>query len=115
MVLTKTNFNLTKYIGRDKLYGELWHILHDEFLRANDSLLKVSGLDFLMQNNPKDRVSIRLREKIIFPLTLIQQYALYKVNELKNGSDGESEFLKDYTHLVIRSSYGIINAGRNSA
>jgi phosphoenolpyruvate carboxylase len=52
-----------------------------------------------------------MREKIVLPLTTIQQYALTKMREEKRIDAKEKENLE---RLVVRSSFGIINAGRNS-
>lgn len=114
MVLKKTNFDLTKYIIEDEEFREFWYMLHKEYELSIDGLLRVTEMDFLMEGNPKDRLSVELREGIILPLCVIQQYALIKVEELKTGSPDDPR-LEDYRHMVIRSSYGIINAGRNSA
>ncbi|MCP4132674.1 MAG: phosphoenolpyruvate carboxylase [bacterium] len=114
MVLKKTNFDITSHIAGDDTYGEFWNFLHDEYEKACESLLQVSGKDFLMQGNPKDRMSVEMREEIILPLCVIQQYALQRLDELKKDED-DSPVVEDLRHMVIRSSYGIINAGRNTA
>ncbi len=114
MVLKKTNFDITSYLQNDEEYGALWGNLLEEFNRTADTLLIVSEMEHLMQGNPKDRLSVELREKMILPLCVIQQYALCMVNRLKKESP-ESKLIEKYTHMIIRSSYGIINAGRNSA
>jgi phosphoenolpyruvate carboxylase len=97
----------------DSEYAALWRILHDEYLRAGRETLEISDSAYLMQNNAKDRLSIDLRERIILPLAVIHQYALCMMEELKRKGDEEGQ--EACTHLIIRSSYGIINAGRNSA
>ena len=66
-----------------------------------------------MEKNPKDKLSVGLRESIIRPLVLIQQYALQEVD--KSMEKGLAERAEIYGALVVRCSYGIINAGRNSA
>jgi phosphoenolpyruvate carboxylase len=55
-----------------------------------------------------------MREKIVLPLLTIQQFAISRVREIeeKNLPDG---LRKSYEKLVMRCSFGIINAGRNSA
>ncbi len=51
-----------------------------------------------------------MRERIVLPLVTIQQYALMKIRE-----GGEPDFKEKYEKLAMRCSFGIINAGRNSA
>jgi phosphoenolpyruvate carboxylase len=100
----------------DREYGELWLTLLEEYNLACKNLLAVSGSEFLMEGNPKDLYSVELRESMILPLCVIQQYALCMTNRLKEGeTDPENQLLEKYKRMIIRSSYGIINAGRNSA
>jgi phosphoenolpyruvate carboxylase len=114
MVLKKTNFNVTCYLKNDREFSGLWQILHEEYLRAEREALEISDSKYLMQNNAKDRLSIDLRERIILPLSVIHQYALCMMEELKS-SGANDERQEAFIHMIIRSSYGIINAGRNSA
>jgi len=116
MVLKKTNFRLTSYMKEDREYGDLWLELLDEYNLACKNLLTVSGFEYLMEGNPKDLYSVELRENMILPLCVIQQYALCMTNRLKSSDDEtDSPFLEKYIRMIIRASYGIINAGRNSA
>ena len=52
--------------------------------------------------------SVEIREQIVLPLLVIQQYAL---QQLEKGSPRKAAFEK----MVTRSLYGNINASRNSA
>ncbi len=74
--------------------------------------LQISGKIELMANYPVERLSIQMRERIMLPLTTIQQYALTKMRETEDLPD---ETRKVYEKLIMRCSFGIINAGRNSA
>lgn len=107
MSLLKCNFNLTRYIQKDEAYREFWNILHDEYLLSKETLLAITGYSELMEEEPISRESIKIREKIVLPLLVIQQYALQKV------TSGEQQEV--YDKLVTRSLYGNINASRNSA
>jgi len=113
MSLTKSFFELTAYMKEDEEFGEFWQIIHDEYLRSKEMLLKVTGYKELMENEPAMRASIQARERIVLPLLTIQQHALRMVQKLQNGSD--SERLDEYEKMVTRSLYGNINASRNSA
>ncbi|MGZ3923776.1 MAG: hypothetical protein ACXVBJ_08395, partial [Flavisolibacter sp.] len=59
-----------------------------------------------------EQVSIQMRERIVLPLTTIQQYALTRLREEPLLSEENKNTLE---RLIVRSSFGIINAGRNSA
>ena len=61
--------------------------------------------------NPIEKQSIQMRERIMLPLTTIQQYALTKMRESKELTESDR---KACEKLVMRCSFGIINAGRNS-
>jgi phosphoenolpyruvate carboxylase len=86
--------------------------MHREFKLSGDMILEVSGFHQLMENNPINRDSVILRERIVLPLITIQQYALQHLRELTEKDKG---FEKQYRKLVLRCMFGIINAARNSA
>ncbi len=115
MSLTKSFFPLTAYMKNDKTFGEFWELIHEEFERSKKMLLKVTGYDVLMQNQPAGRASIQARERIVLPLLTIQQHALRKVQELSEDPEKAAEKLEVYEKMVTRSLYGNINASRNSA
>ena len=62
------------------------------------------------EKKPQIKSSILLREQIVSPLILIQQYGLYKKRR-----DSEDDKKDVYGKLIIRSLFGNINAARNSA
>jgi phosphoenolpyruvate carboxylase len=61
-----------------------------------------------MEDELVSKESIKIRERIVLPLLVIQQYALQKI-----GQKSHSREL--YEKIVTRSLYGNINASRNSA
>lgn len=115
MSLTKSFFPLTAYMQNDPEFGDFWKLIHEEFERSNRMLLKVTGYNYLMQNQPAMRASIQARERIVLPLLTIQQHALRKVQELSKDAEKAGEKLETYEKMVTRSLYGNINASRNSA
>ncbi|WP_318309887.1 phosphoenolpyruvate carboxylase [Flagellimonas crocea] len=108
MSLAKSNFNLTSYMKEDPEFGDFWNILHDEFQLSKKMLLQISGLKILMEDEAVSRESVKIREKIVLPLLVIQQNALYHITQ-------NSEYRELYEKIVTRSLYGNINASRNSA
>ncbi|MCH8533730.1 MAG: phosphoenolpyruvate carboxylase [Flavobacteriaceae bacterium] len=108
MSMKKTYFPLTAYMAEHSTYGEFWKELRREYLLTKKWVLKLTHQEELMENEPRARMSISAREKIILPLLSIQQYALIQMQ--KNDSDYET-----YEKLVIRCLFGNINASRNSA
>ncbi|MEJ2163683.1 MAG: phosphoenolpyruvate carboxylase, partial [Robiginitalea sp.] len=108
MSLTKSYFELTRYMEEDPEFGEFWNMLHEEYQLSKQLLLEISGYDELMEDELVSKESIRIRERIVLPLLIIQQYALQKI-----GHKGSK--LPLYEKIVTRSLYGNINASRNSA
>jgi phosphoenolpyruvate carboxylase len=57
------------------------------------------------------KTSIAIREDIVLPLIVIQQYALQQLQR----DPVSSASTEVYRRLVLRAMFGIINAARNSA
>ncbi len=111
--MSKTNFALTRYMEKDARFGEFWRIIYDEYMLCRDMVLKVAGQQMLLQDNPRSRLSIQLREHVVLPLLTIQQYALMRIQQARQS--GETGNLELYEKMVMRSLFGNINASRNSA
>ena len=109
MAMQKTYFPLTQHLESDPTYGSFWCKIRDEYNRTSKYLGVITGKTSFMTDFPVARASVQMREKIVLPLTTIQQYALTKIRE------GNTELTENYEKLVVRCSFGIINAGRNSA
>ena len=114
MAMKKCFFPLTAFLAKDEKYGTIWNMIYDEFNLTQQYILKLSDRTELMGDYPVDQLSILMRERIVLPLLTIQQFAIMSIRELEDNLITSP--LKDtYEKLVIRSSFGIINAGRNSA
>ena len=114
MSLTKSFFELTSYMQDDEVYGDFWLLIYEEYKTTKRLLLKLTGHEKLMENYPVGKASIAVRENIVLPLLTIQQFALKRIQELQK-TQGNSEELKVYEKMVMRSLFGNINASRNSA
>ncbi len=114
MSLTKSFFKLTSYMKDDPEFGEFWKLIQREYELSKSLILKLSGFKELMENEPANKASIEIREKIVLPLITIQQYALIKIKKIERGNLSKNE-LKTYKKMVTRSLFGNINASRNSA
>ena len=115
MALTKSFFDLTKYMSKDEEFGDFWNIIYNEYLTTKRLLLKVAGYKELMENEPSVKASIAVRESIVLPLLTIQQYALKKIQEIEKAEVRDEEQIKIFEKIVTRSLFGNINASRNSA
>jgi len=115
MSLSKSFFDLTKYMADDEEFGEFWHIIHNEYELSKRLLLKLTGSNELMEDEPAGKASIDVRESIVLPLLTIQQYALKKIQELEKAEVKDQEQIDIFEKIVTRSLFGNINASRNSA
>jgi phosphoenolpyruvate carboxylase len=116
MSLTKSFFDLTKYMSKDAEFGAFWNIIFTEYQTTKRLLLKLTGYDELMENEPSGKASIQVRESIVLPLLTIQQYALKKIQEFeKAGVPNDDPEKMIFEKIVTRSLFGNINASRNSA
>lgn len=116
MSLSKSFFDLTRYMADDEEYGEFWKIIYNEYETSKRLILKLTGYSELMQEEPAGKASISVRESIVLPLLTIQQYALKKIQDMeKDGIKPDNEEMKIYANMVTRSLFGNINASRNSA
>ena len=115
MSLSKSFLDLTKYMSKDKEYGDFWNIIYDEYNNTLEMLYKLTGSRKLMKEEPAGKLSIEARESIVLPLLTIQQHALKKLQELKKDPIKNSRDIIIYDKIVTRSLFGNINASRNSA
>jgi len=112
MSMKKSYFPLTQFLSDDSKFGEIWNMIRDEFELTRTYILKLTNKKELMEETPATALSIEMRERIVLPLVTIQQFALTKLRQMNSGSQ---EMKSVYEKLIIRCSFGIINAGRNSA
>ncbi len=111
MSMSKSDFRITDYLQNDKVYGDFWKKLRAEFELTRELILELTETSSLMEQYPVERRSIAMRERIVLPLVIIQHYALQQLLTGKVNTEEENIYRK----LVIRTVYGIVNAGRNLA
>jgi phosphoenolpyruvate carboxylase len=110
MSMSKSDFRITAHLEHDKHYGAFWLMLKTEYDLTKSLLLELTGNQELMQEYPVEKRSIAMRERIVLPLVVAQHYALQKLKTAETD-----ELKAAYSKLVIRTVYGIVNAGRNLA
>jgi phosphoenolpyruvate carboxylase len=114
MAMKKCFFPLTAFLSDNEEYGEIWHKIFEEYELTLRYLFLLTDKNELMADYPVDQLSIQMRERIVLPLTTIQQYGMSRIRQIEEK--GTKDSLKDsLERLVVRCSFGIINAGRNSA
>jgi phosphoenolpyruvate carboxylase len=116
MSLSKSYFPLTRYLEKDRKYGRFWRRIYKEATDAKGLLKEITGQQKLLENNLAVRESIHLRERIILPLLVIQQYAMGMVKAARKNPDAHPKGAIDvYAKMVVKSMAANINAARNSA
>ena len=114
MAMLKSFFPLTAHLADHPKFGEIWQMIYKEYELTKQYILRLSGKSELMDDYPIEQQSIQMRERIVLPLLTIQQYAMTRVREMEEGLIN-APVKGTYEKLVMRWSFGIINAGRNSA
>jgi phosphoenolpyruvate carboxylase len=114
MAMSKSFFPLTEFLNKHPQFGELWQMIYGEYELTRQYITKLTGHIQLMEDYPVDQLSIQMRERIVLPLLTIQQYGLTRVREMEEQLQ-QSPMKEVYEKLIMRCSFGIINAGRNSA
>lgn len=114
MAMTKCFFPLTAFLADSPLYGAIWKKIFAEYELSRKMVLRLSGNTELMHDYPLERVSVMMRERIVLPLTTIQQYAISRIRRMEEQVM-DLPVKPKYEKLIMRCSFGIINAGRNSA
>lgn len=106
--LVKSNFAITEYLSLDPKYGQFWQQIKEEADNTKSMLLLISGQNMLLETAKSKSDSIALREKIILPLLIIQQYAMMKLRDVDSMNKNV------YEKLIKKSLAANINANRNS-
>jgi phosphoenolpyruvate carboxylase len=113
MAMKKCFFPLTEHFSKHPIFGEVWTLIYNEFELTQKYLFKLTGKTELMEGYPVEQLSIQMRERIVLPLSTIQQFAITKFQQIETSLTN-SPLKEVYEKLIIRSSFGIINAARNS-
>ena len=112
MAMKKSFFPLTSFLCKDEILGSVWKMIFDEYQLTIKMVLNLADHTELMEDYPVEKLSIEMRERIVLPLSTIQQYCISK---LRSAEKEKYNFIETVEKLIIRCSFGIINAGRNSA
>ena len=108
--LSKTYLPLTQYLKSDPVFGDFWALIEKETRLSKEKICQIAGIKVLLENYPVNSQSIALREEMLLPLLVIQQYALIK--HRKAGVPNAD--LDIYEKLIIKSLPPSINATRNA-
>lgn len=110
IALSKSYLPLTQYLENDPVFGDFWKIIQEETLLSKEKICQIAGIKNLLEHYPVNSQSIALREEMLLPLLVIQQYALIKHRK----ADLQKEDAGIYEKLIIKSLPPSINATRNA-
>ncbi len=106
--LSKTNFEITKYLADDPKFSRFWLRLKNESELTKSMILQISGSEQLLESSPVKRESIEFRNQILLPLLIIQQYALRAIRD--ESVENKEAMIK----LIKKSLAANVNATRNA-
>lgn len=115
-VLIKSNYLLTSYLRKDKKFGVFWQKLYDEYQLTLKTIKEITQQKIILEHEVITRESIALREQIVLPLLVIQQYAMMELAEMNaNPKLKNTKRYRTLQKIIIKALAPNINASRNSA
>ncbi|HUX12344.1 MAG TPA: phosphoenolpyruvate carboxylase [Spirochaetia bacterium] len=121
--LSKTNFPLSNHIKDDPVFGEFWMMIFEEARVTIDGIREISGQEDLLEADRVTRESIALREEMVLPTQVIQQFALGMIRRIQRESEGSlpataidagDTRIPTLQKMVIKSLSASVNASRNA-
>ncbi|MEC7840275.1 MAG: phosphoenolpyruvate carboxylase [Chlamydiota bacterium] len=108
--LAKTNLLYTAHLFNHEVFGNFIKKIHEEAETTKKYILLLSGHNKLMDAEPLTQNSIKLREQLIMPLVIIQQWAQISLEHVD-----DEKMRNTLEKLLLKTLPPIINAARNSA
>ena len=111
MLMAKSDLGIFECYSRlagDALHAGFFPAIEAEFERARDAILAITGRDALLADDYRLRLSIRLRNPYVDPISLLQVDLLRRWREGGCGDDG---LLRALVSTVNGISAGIQNTG----
>ncbi|TWT84903.1 Phosphoenolpyruvate carboxylase [Planctomycetes bacterium CA13] len=116
LALAKTDLGIAKHYAElasdDESLEKISTMIYDEFNRASEAVLSLSGNKELLDGVPWLKESIRVRNRYIDPLNLIQVELLRRSKEF--SEDDTSEDAEEIRHLTRLTINGLVSGMRTS-
>jgi phosphoenolpyruvate carboxylase len=95
-----------------ELAGQVFEVIQDEYRRACDAILEISGHSRLLDGDPVLQRSVQLRNPYVDPLNYIQVEMLRRIRSLHDPDGPQAESLRDVIVLTINGiAAGLRNTG----
>ena len=115
MTLAKSDLRIartyTSLVSDDGVRERMWHRISTEHAACVDALLKITGSENLMDENPVLQRSVRLRNPYVDPLSYVQVSLLRRLRALPEDSDERESVLKTLLLTISGVSSGMLNTG----
>ncbi|WP_158880045.1 phosphoenolpyruvate carboxylase [Rhodanobacter sp. L36] len=110
MVLAKCDLDIAEAFSKlsGPLHDEFFGMIRDEFERTRRWVLKLKGVDDLLQGDPRFARSIRLRNPYVDPMSLLQ---LDLLQRWRAGNGEDDALLRALVACVNGVSQGLENTG----
>jgi phosphoenolpyruvate carboxylase len=110
MVLAKCDLDIAEAFSKlaGPLHDEFFGLIRDEFARTRHWLLKLKGIESLLQGDPRLDASIRLRNPYVDPMSLLQVDLLQR---WRAGERHDDALLQALVASVNGVSQGLQNTG----
>lgn len=106
LALAKTDMGVAEHYANltdeSKSHTQIESLLTGEFLRSRDAILTITGKKELLDDTPWLKESIRIRNRYIDPLNLIQVELLRRSRNCSDASEEQIEELRHLTRLTIK-------------
>ncbi len=106
LALAKTDLSIAKQYANltddSDSHTQIESMIVEEFHRTRDAILGITGNQELLDGTPWLKESIRMRNRYIDPLNLIQVELLRRSRSGSETSEEQTEELRHLTHLTIK-------------
>lgn len=108
LIIAKEYSNMVKNTdARERIFGQI----QEEFNLTKDLVLKITGQQEILDNQPVLQESIRLRNPYVDPLSYLQVQLLNELRTLREQSQDDPELLREVLLTINGIAAGLRNTG----
>jgi phosphoenolpyruvate carboxylase len=93
--------------ARERIFG----LIQDEFNLTKELVLKITGQQDILDNQPVLQESIRLRNPYVDPLSYLQVQLLNELRELREQEQDDPDLLREVLLTINGIAAGLRNTG----
>jgi len=108
LIIAKEYSLMTKdHTARERIFG----LIQDEFTLTQELVLKITGQQDILDNQPVLQESIRLRNPYVDPLSYLQVQLLNELRELREQEQDDPDLLREVLLTINGIAAGLRNTG----